>query len=72
MSLAAGEVHEGRIYRHENILVARETITGQIYMSFAAEVQIDCVRLEWIKDVYKRPWLLERILSTRKGFRMNI
>ena len=42
MPLAAGEVHDGRIYRHENILVARETITGQIYMSFAAEVQIEC------------------------------
>ena len=53
MPLAAGEVHDGRIYRHENILVARETITGQIYMSFVAELQIECVRLEWIKDVYK-------------------
>ena len=60
MSLAAGEVHEGRIYRHENILVARETITGQIYMSFAAEVQIECaVGVDFSRHAKGSEWIYE-------------
>ena len=52
---------------HENILVKRETVRGSICTSLVAEVQIDQVWVERIKDVYMRPWLLEQICLACKG-----
>ena len=56
---------------HENILVAHKTVRGCIYKSLVAEVLIEWVHIECIKDIYIRPWLLEKICSARKGLRLE-
>ena len=52
---------------HENILVASKTVRGHKHTSSVAEMQIEWVRLDRIKDINIRPWLLERIRSAREG-----
>ena len=47
-------------------MAAGEVHEGRICTSLVAEVQIEWVRVERIKDVYIRPWLLEKIRSARK------
>ena len=69
--MAAGEVHEGLGSWHKNILVAGETVRGRIYTSLVAEVQIEWVRAERIKDIYLRPWLLEKIRSASKELKQK-
>ena len=51
---------------HENILVTREIVKGRIYTSLVAVVQIVWVRVERIRNIYIRPWLLEKIRSAHK------
>ena len=75
MSLVPSEVVERRIYVlgcwHKNYLVAYETVREGIHMSLVAEVQIQCVRVERIKNVYIHSWLLEKILSARQGLQLT-
>ena len=52
---------------HENLLVARETGRGRIHTSLVAEMQVRWVQIERIKDIYIRPWLLEKVSSAYKG-----
>ena len=52
---------------HENLLVACKTGRGRIYTSLVAEMQVRWVQIERIKDIYIRPWLLEKFSSAYKG-----
>ena len=44
-----------------------QTVRGYMYMSLVAEVQIDRVQEERLKDVYIRRWLLGKIGLAHKG-----
>lgn len=40
-----------------------------MYTSLVAEVRIERVRVEYMKDLYIRPWLLRKIRLEGKGFK---
>ena len=50
----------------------RKNITGCIYMSLVAKVQLRWSIRNTLEDVYIRPWLLQKKASALKGLKYNI